>query len=91
MLIFQKEGRFQLDSAREQSEDPATFITMDETVSFLIGHDLKVNGEEIPLQNILPCDDEHRYRLSSNGRSTFTLQLLHCHYLYDVYSCSQRH
>ena len=69
VLIFQKEGKFHLDSAGEQSEDPVIFDTMDEMVSFLIGHDLKVDGEEIHLQEILPCDDELRYRVrvSSNG------------------------
>ncbi|XP_064393588.1 uncharacterized protein LOC135341052 [Halichondria panicea] len=69
VLVFQKEGKFHLDSAGEQSEDPIIFETMDEMVSFLIGHDLKVNGEEIHLQEMLPCIDELKYRvrLSSNA------------------------
>ncbi len=75
VLIFNKEGRFHLDSDGEQGEDPITFVTMDETVSFLIGHHLKVNEEEIHLQDILPCDDElmYRVRISSNGTSRFTI------------------
>lgn len=78
VLIFQKEGKFYLDSAGEQSEDPVIFDTMDEMVSFLIGHDLKVNAEEIHLHEILPCDDELKYRLrlSSNGESTNRLLLM---------------
>ncbi len=74
VLVFQKEGKFHLDSAGEQSEDPIIFETMDELVSFLIGHDLKVNGEEIHLQEMLPCVDELKYRvrLSSNGKITIS-------------------
>jgi len=67
VLVFQKGGKFNLDS--EGDEEPIIFDTMDELVSFLIGHDLKVNEDEVHLQYILPCDMQltQKARISSNG------------------------
>lgn len=75
VLVFQKGGRYHLDSDGETTEEPIVFDTLDELVTFLIGHDLKVNGEEIHLQEFVRCDDDpnQRVRLSSNGMNFFEL------------------
>lgn len=70
VLIFQQDGKYILDSPSDQNEDEITFDNLDELVTFLIGHNLKVEGEEIHLQDVVLCDDnpQQKARVSSNGR-----------------------
>ena len=65
VLVFQQGGKYVLDSAGEQGEEPVPFNSLDELVLFLTGHNLRVEDEEVQLTEVCLCADDSA-RLSSN-------------------------
>lgn len=73
VLIFQKGGKYVLDSAGPPSEGKdegeggeIQFSSLDELVVFLTGHNLKVGDDEVQLTESCPCVNDLT-KLSSNG------------------------
>ena len=84
VLIFQQNGKYYLDTEStvvgDDGADQATvqqaeqtsqlaFDTLDDLVVFLIGHDMKVEGDDVHLQEVVPCAENQAstLRISSNG------------------------
>ena len=66
VLIFQLDGKYKLDG-----EDPVSFDSLDDLIVFLVGHDMKIDEDEIHLKEIVPCSADSptsAIRISSNGR-----------------------
>ena len=63
VLIFHKAGRYRLDlaaaaaagEAENGSAEEASFETLDDLVDFAAGHDLRVEGDEVTLQEPVAC------------------------------------
>lgn len=71
VLIFQKDGKYLLDSAEESGEDGGVqFSSLDELVLFLTGHNLKVGEDEVQLTDPCLCADDST-RISSNCMSSY--------------------
>lgn len=82
VLIFQQEGKYYLDtdntavgdSSGGQEPEPTSqlaFDTLDDLVVFLVGHEMKVEGDEVHLQEVVICSEDQAstLRISSNGES----------------------
>ena len=85
VLIFQQDGKYYLDTdsstvvgddngeAVQLQPEPTSqlaFDTLDDLVVFLIGHEMKVEGDDVHLQEVVACAENQAssIRISSNGR-----------------------
>lgn len=83
VLIFKQDGKYYLDTdstavgddggkAVHQQPEPTSqlaFDTLDDLVVFLIGHEMKVEGDDVHLQEVVACAENQasNIRISSNG------------------------
>ena len=84
ILIFQQSGKYYLDTdsavvgddggPTEETDqaDPTSqlaFDTLDDLVVFLVGHEMKVEGDDVHLQEVVTCAENQAstLRISSNG------------------------
>ena len=84
VLIFQQEGKYYLDTDNSVVGDSSesvdgvhqpeptsqlAFDTLDDLVVFLVGHEMKVEGDDVHLQEVVVCSDDQAstLRISSNG------------------------
>ena len=82
ILIFQQNGKYFLDTDNtvvgdvpdggEQQPEPTSqlaFDTLDDLVVFLVGHEMKVEGDDVHLQEVVVCAENQAsmLRISSNG------------------------
>ena len=69
VLVFNQGGKYHLDSAGEQSDDPVLFKSLDDLVAFCGGHELRVEGDDVLLHDAVACADSPStaLRISSNG------------------------
>lgn len=49
VLIFHQGSQYHLDSDGDHSEEPLLFDSLDELVVFCTGHELRVEGDEVHL------------------------------------------
>lgn len=84
VLIFQQDGKYYLDTdstvvgddsgpeaaqLRPEPTSQLAFDSLDDLVVFLIGHEMKVEGDDIHLQEVVACAENQAstIRISSNG------------------------
>lgn len=80
VLIFQTGGKYKLDIAGDNGDEPASFDSLDDLVMFLIGHDMKIDEDEIHLKEVVPCSTgspTSSVRISSNGELSIYIPLSH--------------
>lgn len=68
------------DSAEQQPEPTSqlAFDTLDDLVVFLIGHEMKVEGDDVHLQEVVACAENQAstLRISSNGEHMYSCFLI---------------
>lgn len=76
VLIFHKAGRYQLDLAAavggeaNGADDEASFETLDDLVDFAVAHDLRVEGDDVTLQEPVACAVHEPPAATHNGVSS---------------------
>ena len=75
VLIFYKGDRYLLDlagTAEESGAAEASFESLDDLVAFAVGHELRVDEDDVTLQEPVPCEPPEPTSSLNGGTSEYT-------------------
>eukprot|EP00731_Ephydatia_muelleri_P026835 Em0018g935a len=55
ILVYNRDGRYILDTS-EEGDSPHAFDSLDDLVTYCTTHELRVEGDELQLHHVLPCE-----------------------------------